>query len=62
MGRLLRLMSICISAYYKCKTDGCNNIEPITTEVTEVIRASPILLSLNVTVAPAAATGSPVVR
>ncbi|GAV07245.1 hypothetical protein RvY_17107 [Ramazzottius varieornatus] len=51
------------AAYYKCKTDGCNNIEPITTEVTEVIRASPILLTVNGTVAPAAvatAAGSPV--
>ncbi|OQV13240.1 hypothetical protein BV898_12561 [Hypsibius exemplaris] len=29
------------AAYYKCKTDGCNNIEPVTTEVTEIIRLVP---------------------
>ncbi|XP_055352075.1 uncharacterized protein LOC129598278 [Paramacrobiotus metropolitanus] len=26
------------AAYYKCKTDACNNIEPITSEVTEVVK------------------------
>jgi len=29
------------AAYYKCKTDGCNNIEPVTTEVTEIIQLTP---------------------